>query len=56
MTDSDVLLKVENLRMYFPIFKGIFRRVVGHVKAVDGVEFYIKEGETLGLVGETGCD
>ncbi len=55
MTDSDVLLKVENLRMYFPIFKGIFRRVVGHVKAVDGVEFYIKEGETLGLVGESGC-
>ncbi len=49
------LLEVNNLRKYFPIQKGFRRRVVGHVRAVDDVSFFIKEGETLGLVGESGC-
>lgn len=54
-TKSDVLLKVRNLVKYFPITKGIFRKTIGYVKAVDGVSFEIKRGETLGLVGESGC-
>ncbi len=49
------LLEVKDLKMYFPIYGGIFRKVVGHVKAVDGVSFFVREGETLGLVGESGC-
>jgi peptide/nickel transport system ATP-binding protein len=49
------LLKVENLEVYFPIKKGILGRTVGHVKAVDGISFEVKPGETLGLVGESGC-
>lgn len=53
--ESDVLLKVENLKKFFPIKSGIFSKTVGHVKAVDGVSFEIKKGETLGLVGESGC-
>ena len=53
--DSSVLLEVRNLKKYFPIRKGLLRRVVGHVKAVDDVSFYIRKGETLGLVGESGC-
>ncbi len=52
---NNVLLEVKNLKKYFPIQKGFLRRVVGYVKAVDDVSFYIKEGETLGLVGESGC-
>ncbi len=51
----DVLLQVENLAKHFPITKGVFRRQVGTVKAVDGISFEIKEQETLGLVGESGC-
>ncbi len=54
-TKSDVLLEVRNLKKYFPIQKGFFKKVVGHVKAVDGVDLSIREGETLGLVGESGC-
>lgn len=50
-----VLLEVTNLKMHFPIRKGFFRRVVGHVKAVDGVTFSISKGDTFGLVGESGC-
>ncbi len=53
--DTKVLLDVKNLKKYFPVEKGFLRRVVGNIKAVDDVNFYIKEGETLGLVGESGC-
>jgi len=54
-SEAPVLLEVKNLKKYFPIQKGLFRQVVGHVRAVDGVNFFIREGETLGLVGESGC-
>ena len=53
--DQDILLHVEDLKVYFPIRRGVFRSVVGHVHAVDGVSFAIRRGETLGLVGESGC-
>jgi oligopeptide/dipeptide ABC transporter ATP-binding protein len=49
------LLKVEDLRTYYPIFKGIFKKHFADVKAVDGVSFEVQSGETLGLVGESGC-
>src|SRR5688572_21934492 len=52
---SDALLQIKNLKMHFPVRRGLFQRVVGHVKAVDGVNFFIRPGETLGLVGESGC-
>jgi peptide/nickel transport system ATP-binding protein len=49
------LLKVENFKVYYPIRKGIFKRVVDYVKAVDGVDFELRAGSTLALVGESGC-
>jgi len=55
MSYDKILIKVKNLKKYFPLHKGILRQVVAHVKAVDDVDMYIKEGETLGLVGESGC-
>jgi oligopeptide transport system ATP-binding protein len=55
MNQKDVLLTVDNLVMHFPIKRGVFQRTVGHVHAVDGVSFDIRRGETLGLVGESGC-
>jgi peptide/nickel transport system ATP-binding protein len=51
----DTLLRVENLKMHFPIHGGVFRQVVNYVRAVDDVSFAIQRGETLGLVGESGC-
>jgi oligopeptide transport system ATP-binding protein len=55
MSKEETLLTVEDLVMYFPIRRGVFQNVVGHVHAVDGISFEIKRGETLGLVGESGC-
>ncbi len=53
--DNHVLVKVEDLKMHFPIYRGVIQRQVGAVRAVDGVSFEIHKGETLGLVGESGC-
>ncbi len=53
--DHGPLLKVEDMKKYYPIKGGILNRTIGQVKAVDGVSFEIHEGETLGLVGESGC-
>ncbi|WP_018132031.1 ABC transporter ATP-binding protein [Effusibacillus pohliae] len=52
---SQPLLEVKNLKTYYPIKKGLFRKSAGFVKAVDGVTFSVMEGETFGLVGESGC-
>jgi oligopeptide transport system ATP-binding protein len=52
---NNKLLEVEDLKTYFPIRKGLLRRTVGYVRAVDGVSFNIRPGQTLGLVGESGC-
>ena len=54
-TDNDILVKIEDLVMHFPIYRGVIRRKVGAVRAVDGVSLQIRQGETLGLVGESGC-
>ncbi len=56
MADTGPLLEVRNLKMHFPVTQGmLIQRTVAHVKAVDGVSFDIRRGETLGLVGESGC-
>ena len=54
-TENEILLRVENLKKYFPITRGVFQRHVGDIKAVDGVSFFVRRSETLGLVGESGC-
>ena len=51
----EILLEVKNLKKYFPIKKGLFSKTIGNVKAVDDITFSINRGETLGLVGESGC-
>ncbi len=53
--NDNYLLDVQGLQKFFPIRKGFLRKLVGNVKAVDDVSFYVREGETLGLVGESGC-
>ncbi len=55
MGRDDILIEIENLYMYFPVLAGVMRKKVAEVKAIDGINFYIKRGETLGLVGESGC-
>jgi oligopeptide transport system ATP-binding protein len=55
MEKDDRLIEVDNLAMWFPVTAGVLQRRVADVKAVDGISFYIKKGETLGLVGESGC-
>ncbi len=52
---NNIILEVKDLKLYFPIYRGLIQRVVGHVKAVDGVSFFLREREVLGLVGESGC-
>jgi len=54
-TSTDTLLEVRAIKRYFPILGGVLRRKVGEVKAVDDVSFVLKKGETLGIVGESGC-
>jgi peptide/nickel transport system ATP-binding protein len=53
--ETQPLLRVENMEVHFPVRRGILGRVVGHVKAVDGITFDVYPGQTLGLVGESGC-
>jgi peptide/nickel transport system ATP-binding protein len=53
--EGEVLLEIKDLKVHFPIRRGILRRTVGHVKAVDGVSFSLRQGRTLALVGESGC-
>lgn len=52
---DEVILAVKDLKMYFPIYKGMTKKRVGEVKAVDGLSFTVRKGETLGIVGESGC-
>ncbi len=54
-TDQPILLEVKNLKTWFPVRRGLLQRTVGNVKAVDDVSFFVRRGETLGLVGESGC-
>jgi oligopeptide/dipeptide ABC transporter ATP-binding protein len=53
--EENIILEVNDLKMYFPIYQGFIQRVVGHVKAVDGISLFLREREVLGLVGESGC-
>jgi oligopeptide/dipeptide ABC transporter ATP-binding protein len=53
--ENDIFLEVKDLKLHFPIYQGLIQRLVGHVRAVDGVSFSLRDGEVLGLVGESGC-
>ncbi|NSW90739.1 MAG: ATP-binding cassette domain-containing protein [Firmicutes bacterium] len=55
LNDNRILIEINRLKKYYPVTKGVFRRVVGYVKAVDGVNFFVRKSETLGVVGESGC-
>jgi len=55
MNSNNIMLKVEGLKKYFSVRRGFFQRIIGWIKAVDGVDFEIERGKTLGLVGESGC-
>ncbi len=52
---NEIILDLKNIKKYYPITAGLFHKTVGHVKAVDDVSLFVKKGETLGLVGESGC-
>lgn len=53
--NDNIILELKNLKKYYPIYQGVFKKVVGQVKAVDDVSLFVREGETLGVVGESGC-
>jgi len=55
MENKEVLLSLKNVKTYFPVKKGVLKKTVGHVKAVDDISIDVYKGETLGLVGESGC-
>ena len=55
INNKEICLRVEDLAVHFPIRRGVFQKTVGYVKAVDGISFEVNSGETLGLVGESGC-
>src|SRR5206468_1026540 len=55
LKQDDVILDVQNLKVSFPIVKGILHRKVGELRAVDNISFQVRKGETFGLVGESGC-
>ena len=55
MDNKETILKIEDLKVHFPIKRGLMQRTVGYIRAVDGVSMDIYRGETVGLVGESGC-